>query len=116
MANIALVIGCVCIVDSPARARSVAARAQINNFLAALGQYKEDTGSFPTAQQGLAVLYTRPSGVNNWQGPYLRKSVPLDPWGHAYVYRYSGERPEIISYGADGQPGGTGINADVVER
>jgi len=98
-------------------ARITAARAQINAFMTALGAYKLDTGTFPTTEQGLQALRVRPEGVRQWQGPYLPQEIPLDPWGRPYVYKYPGEQgdePEIISYGADGQPGGEGINADIV--
>lgn len=99
------------------KARVTAARVQINNFRGALGQYKLDTGVFPTTEQGLAALRARPENVNQWQGPYLGQDVPADPWGRPYVYRYPGEHgdePDIVSYGADGQAGGEGINADIV--
>jgi general secretion pathway protein G len=95
----------------------VAARVQINNFEQALTQYKLNTGLFPTTEQGLEALRTKPSTVNQWDGPYLRKEIPLDPWGHPYVYKFPGEHgeePDIISYGSDGQPGGEGMNADIV--
>ncbi|MEN6605495.1 MAG: type II secretion system major pseudopilin GspG [Bryobacteraceae bacterium] len=99
------------------KARVTAARVQLRNFVGALGQYKLDTGVFPTTEQGLQALRTAPSGVTSWQGPYLPQEVPTDPWGHAYVYKYPGEHgdePDIISYGADGQQGGESINADIV--
>jgi general secretion pathway protein G len=99
------------------RARITAARVQINNFRAALGQYKLDTGVFPTTEQGLAALRSRPENVNQWQGPYLGQEVPVDPWGRGYIYKFPGDHgdePDLISYGADGQAGGEGINADVV--
>ena len=97
-------------------ARVVAAHAQINSFMTALGAYKLDTGVYPSTEMGLHVLRTRPQNVNNWQGPYLPKEIPLDPWGHPYLYKYpseKGDEPEIISLGADGQTGGEGTNADV---
>ena len=95
----------------------VAARTQINNFKGALGQYRLATNSFPTTEQGLQALRVAPQGVANWDGPYMPMEIPLDPWGHAYVYKYPGghgEEPDMISLGADGQPGGEGINADIV--
>lgn len=99
-------------------ARVTAARAQINAFMTALGAYKLDTGTYPTTEQGLKALREPPPGVKNWQGPYLPQDIPNDPWGNPYVYRYPGEHggyePEIISYGADGRPGGEGVNADIV--
>ncbi len=99
------------------KARVTAARVQLRNFVGALGQYKLDVGVFPTTEQGLQALRTAPAGVQNWQGPYLPQEVPLDPWGHPYIYKYPGEHgdePDIISLGADGQTGGEGINADIV--
>jgi general secretion pathway protein G len=98
-------------------ARVAAARAQINSFMTALGAYKLDTGTFPTTEQGLQALRVAPSGANQWQGPYLPQEIPVDPWGRAYLYTFPGEHgdePDVTSYGADGQPGGEGINADVV--
>jgi general secretion pathway protein G len=99
-------------------ARITAARAQINSFMTALGAYKLDTGVYPTTEQGLVALRTPPQGARQWQGPYLPQDIPDDPWGNPYVYRFPAEQggpePEIISYGADRQPGGTEINADIV--
>ncbi len=98
-------------------ARKVAARTQINTFMGALSAFKMDTGVFPSNEQGLLALRKAPEGVNNWQGPYLERDLPVDPWGHPYVYHYpseQGDEPEVISYGADGQPGGDGNNADIV--
>ncbi|HEX4275349.1 MAG TPA: type II secretion system major pseudopilin GspG [Bryobacteraceae bacterium] len=99
------------------KARVVAAKQQIENFGLALGQYHLDTGSYPTTEQGLAALRTQPSGVEQWHGPYLQKDLAPDPWAHAYVYKFPGDHgdePDVISYGADGQPGGTDLNADIV--
>jgi general secretion pathway protein G len=98
-------------------ARVVAARAQINSFMTALGAYKLDTGIFPTTEQGLQALRDRPTGLTQWDGPYLPQEIPVDPWAHAYVYKFPGEHgdePDIISNGGDGQPGGEALNADVV--
>jgi general secretion pathway protein G len=98
-------------------AKITAAKAQINGFETALGTYKLDTSTFPSTELGLQALRAKPEGVPNWQGPYLPKDVPMDPWGHPYLYKYPGEHgdePDIISLGADGQPGGEGINADIV--
>jgi general secretion pathway protein G len=99
------------------KARKTAARAQINAYLTALGSYKLDTGNYPTTEQGLQALRTKPENVNGWQGPYTDKEIDNDPWGHPYLYHFPGEHgdePDLISYGADGQPGGDGINADIV--
>jgi general secretion pathway protein G len=98
-------------------ARITAARAQINSFMTALGAYKLDTGMFPTTEQGLQALRDRPAGLTQWDGPYLPQEIPVDPWARPYVYKFPGEHgdePDIISYGGDGQPGGDGLNADIV--
>jgi general secretion pathway protein G len=99
------------------RSRTTAARAQINSFQTALGVYKLDTGKFPTTEQGLKALRVKPEGVERWDGPYLPQDAPADPWGHAYLYKYPGEHgdePDIVSYGADGQPGGGGDDVDIL--
>ncbi len=99
------------------KARVTAARSQLENFMTALGSYKLDTGAFPTTEQGLQALRVKPQDVAQWAGPYMPKDIPKDPWGHDYVYKYPGEHgdePEIICLGADGQPGGEGLNADIV--
>lgn len=92
-----------------------AARAQIDALEKALDQYRLDTGRYPSTEQGLASLMTQPAGVGKWSGPYLKKAVPMDPWGNAYVYRMPGEHGEfdLLSYGKDGQPGGTGEAEDI---
>ncbi len=98
-------------------ARQTAAKAQISSFMTALGAYKLDTSTYPSSDMGLAALRQKPSNLNQWNGPYLPQDVPNDPWGRPYIYKYPGEHgdePDITSYGADGQPGGEGINADVV--
>jgi general secretion pathway protein G len=100
------------------QSKTTITRSQIDNFMTALGTYKLDTGTFPTTEQGLAALRIKPADVNQWNGPYLPKDVPKDPWGRDYLYRFPGEHqpdePEIMSLAADGQPGGEGINADIV--
>jgi general secretion pathway protein G len=91
------------------------AQAQIDSLEKALDQYRLDTGHYPNTEQGLDALMTRPSNELKWQGPYLKKQVPPDPWGKPYVYKYPGEHGEydLFSYGKDGQPGGTGEAADI---
>jgi general secretion pathway protein G len=99
------------------KSKITAARAQIQNFSAALGLYKLDNGSFPTTEQGLNALRVKPADAAQWNGPYMPLDVPKDPWGHDYIYKFPGEHgdePDIVSYGADGQPGGDGINADIL--
>lgn len=92
------------------------ARAQIESFGQALDQYRLDVGSYPTTEQGLLALRAAPQQVARWQGPYLKRDIPEDPWGRAYVYRRPGQHGEydLVSLGADGQPGGDGENTDVV--
>lgn len=92
------------------------ARAQIDAFDKALDQYRLDTRRYPTTEQGLKALVERPVREPQWSGPYLRKAVPLDPWGNPYVYRAPGTKGEydLVSLGKDGQPGGNGENADIV--
>jgi general secretion pathway protein G len=92
-----------------------AARAQIDALEKALDQYRLDTGHYPSMEHGLGALVARPANESKWDGPYLRKAVPLDPWGNAYVYRIPGQRGEydLVSYGKDGQPGGEGEASDI---
>jgi general secretion pathway protein G len=99
------------------QARIVATRTQIDAFMTALGAYKLDTGLFPTTEQGLNALRQQPQGLAQWRGPYLPKEVPMDAWGHPFLYKYPGDHgdePDIVCLGADGQPNGEGINADIV--
>jgi general secretion pathway protein G len=98
------------------KARQKAAKSQIALFEASLDTYRLDVGRYPTSEQGLEALYTRPQGVDKWDGPYLKKQIPRDPWGNAYVYQSPSEHGDyaIVSYGADGSPGGEGIEQDVV--
>ncbi len=96
--------------------KTKAAKAQISLLETALDTYRLDVGKYPTTDQGLEVLRTKPSDVEKWDGPYLPKDVPMDPWGKPYVYRAPGEHGDfdIISYGSDGRQGGEGEDADVV--
>lgn len=98
------------------KSEAKAARAQIDAIGKALDQYRLDVGRYPTTEEGLAALNERPGGDGRWAGPYLRKSVPLDPWGQPYVYRSPGEHGEydLLSLGKDRQPGGTGDAEDIV--
>jgi general secretion pathway protein G len=98
-------------------AKLTQARAQINSFMTALGSYKLDTSTFPSTEQGLQALRAKPENLNGWQGPYLPQDIPTDPWNRPYIYKYPGEHgdePDIISFGADGVPGGDGVNSDIV--
>jgi general secretion pathway protein G len=95
------------------------ARAQIVELEKALDHYRLDVGRYPTTEQGLLALTAKPSDSGKWDGPYLRKAVPLDPWGKAYVYRSPGQSGgdfDLLSFGKDGQPGGTGDGEDISSR
>jgi len=94
-----------------------AARIQIQSFGSALDLFNLDTGRYPTTGEGLNALVQSPGTIPSWNGPYLKGGVlPNDPWGKPYVYRSPGEHGpyDIMSYGSDGQEGGTGTAADVV--
>lgn len=98
------------------RSRMQIARAQIDSFEKGLDQFRIDTGHYPGTDAGLAALLVAPANEPNWHGAYLKKGVPADPWGHAYVYRSpgtDGREYEILTLGADGQQGGTDENADI---
>lgn len=95
------------------------AKAQIESFGRALDAYRVDTGHYPSTEQGLAALVNKPADETKWNGPYLQKAVPPDPWGRPYVYRSpasGGGDFDLLSYGRDGQPGGDGELADVSYR
>lgn len=94
------------------------AKAQIDALEKALDQYRLDTGRYPSNELGLKALVDRPASEPKWLGPYLRKAVPLDPWGKPYVYKVPGEKGDfdLVSYGKDGQPGGAGEAADISNR
>ena len=96
------------------KAKPQAARVQIENLASALEMFRLDVGRYPTEEEGLAVLRQAPSGVDRWDGPYLRKRVPKDPWDRDYVYRRAGKDFEVLSYGADGAPGGSDVDADIL--
>ena len=96
-----------------------AAKAQIESFGKALDAYRIDTGRYPSTEQGLNALVVKPPDEAKWAGPYLQKSIPLDPWSKPYAYRspgLNGADFDLLSYGRDGQPGGEGDQADVSYR
>lgn len=101
-------------------ARVTTARAQIESLVTALDAYRLDNGRYPTTAQGLGALWQKPTvePPMNWTAPYLRKAAPNDPWGRPYVYLAPGlvnpSTYDLLSYGADGTPGGEGENADVM--
>jgi len=92
------------------------AKAQIEAFEKSLDTFRLDVGRYPTTEEGLAALQAAPATAGaKWNGPYLKKGIPPDPWGNPYQYKSPGTRGEyeITSTGKDGQPGGTGDNADI---
>nr|WP_236589097.1 type II secretion system major pseudopilin GspG [Ramlibacter aurantiacus] len=101
------------------KSEQAVARSQVEGFHRALAGYRLDMGSFPSSEEGLASLTGMPptaaAGAATWRGPYLSKAVPLDPWGRPYIYRNPGVRGDydLLSYGKDGQPGGSGDAADI---
>lgn len=97
-------------------AKSDTARLQIEEFGASLDLYKLETGRYPTTQEGMSALVQQPSGVNNWNGPYLKKkTLPKDPWGNDYRYTSPGQHGayDLTSLGADNKDGGEKENQDI---
>lgn len=97
-------------------AKSKTAAVQIADIDKAMELFKLDVGRFPTTEEGLEALATRPPTVSSgWSGPYLKGTLPTDPWGRPYKYQGAGPNGnvEILSLGADGAPGGEGENADI---
>ena len=92
-----------------------AAAAQIDALAKALDQYRLDTGHYPSVEQGLSALMSKPANEPKWDGPYLAKAVPPDPWGHPYQYKFPGEHGDydLFSYAKDGVAGGSGEGADI---
>ena len=90
-------------------------KAQIVGFEKALQQYRLDVGRYPTTEEGLQALMTKPANVSKWGGPYLEKKPPNDPWERPYIYVSPGEHGDvdISSMGRDGRPGGDGLDADI---
>jgi len=103
-------------------AKVSAAKAQLELFALALDQYRLDNDYYPSTAQGLEALRVAVQGdppARNWRGPYLRKPIPLDPWGRPYVYRSPGTDNlngyDLLSYGRDGKPGGEGEDRDLIQ-
>lgn len=92
------------------------ALAQMDALEKALDTFRLDVGRYPTTDEGLGALMQSPASLVRWNGPYLKKTVPADPWGHPFSYRSPGTNREfeILSYGRDGQPGGSGDDADLI--
>ena len=98
------------------KSATTTAKAQIDALGKAVDTYRLDTGHFPTTEQGLNALMTAPASLAKWNGPYLSKAVPADPWGRPYLYQApgaGGRDYDVLSYGKDGVPGGTGEDADL---
>lgn len=102
--------------DQLGKSNTKIARAQVVSLEKALDQYRLDVGRYPTTEQGLAALNTKPAGLERWAGPYLKREVPPDPWGNPYLYKSPGEHGDfdLSSLGSDGQPGGTGEAEDAL--
>ena len=98
------------------KAKRDAAKIEIGQIGQTLDLFKLEVGRYPSSQEGLQALIAQPAGLNNWNGPYWKKStVPKDPWGNDYMYIFPGQHGsyDIISYGADGKEGGDGTDKDV---
>jgi general secretion pathway protein G len=100
------------------KSEQAVAKAQVDAFKKALGAYRMDVGAYPSTEAGLAALMNKPSDTAQalkWNGPYLDGELPADPWGRPYVYTSPGTQGDfdLLSFGKDGQPGGTGDAADV---
>ncbi|HMK48710.1 MAG TPA: type II secretion system major pseudopilin GspG [Thermodesulfovibrionales bacterium] len=103
------------LISKVGKGKTSAAKTQVELLGQALDQFKLETGRYPTTQEGFTALVTNP-GVNGWDGPYLKKGIPNDPWGRPYHYESPGQHNndyDISSYGADGSPGGEGENKDI---
>ena len=98
------------------KSKQKSAKTQIALFETALDMYRLDVGSYPTTDEGLRALREKPSDTDRWDGPYLPKAIPADPWSHDYHYVSPGDHGDydIISYGKDGQEGGEGEDQDIV--
>jgi len=98
------------------KGKSQSAKVQIENISAALDMYRLEVGNYPSTSEGLQALATAPGGARGWNGPYLKKGVPLDPWNNDYQYKRPGSNNQpydLISLGADGSAGGDKENADI---
>ena len=98
------------------KAKLKAAQAQIELLGTALDTFRLDVGRYPSTDEGLQALRQKPGAIDRWDGPYLKKELPLDPWGKPYMYKSPGDHGpyDIVSYGADSAPGGEGDNRDIV--
>ncbi|MES9942452.1 MAG: type II secretion system major pseudopilin GspG [Candidatus Thiodiazotropha sp. 6PLUC2] len=118
MAILAMLAGLVGprVMSALGESKSKTARVQLEELSAALDIYRLDTGNYPRSEQGLIALVQRVDGLENWNGPYLKKPrLPKDPWGADYLYRYPGEHSDfdLYSLGSDGVEGGEGEARDI---
>ncbi len=97
------------------KAKIKAAQAQIELLGTALDTFRLDVGRYPSTDEGLQALRQKPGTLDRWDGPYLKKDLPMDPWGKPYMYKSPGDHGpyDIVSYGADGAPGGEKDNRDL---
>jgi general secretion pathway protein G len=123
LAILALLIGMVApaVLKQLGGAKHKIAQQSIERLGGILDLYKLDVGSYPTTEQGLQALITKPDGVDGWNGPYLKDgNIPIDPWNRPFIYRNPSSRPghdyDLFSLGADGQEGGTGDNEDIYNK
>lgn len=123
LAILALLIGMVApaVLKQLGGAKHKIAEQSIERIAGVLDLYKLDVGSYPTTDQGLGALVTKPDGVDNWNGPYFKDaSIPTDPWNHPFLYRSPSTRPghdyDLYSLGADGKEGGSGENEDIYNK
>jgi general secretion pathway protein G len=99
-------------------AKIAKAKSDIAQMRSFMQQFRLDTGRFPSSDEGLQALVVQPSDVSGWKGPYSDKGIPKDPWGNEYIYEYPGADGDensfdIMTYGSDGAPGGSGEAADI---
>lgn len=123
LAILGLLIGFVgpAVLRQLGNAKHRVAEQSIERIVGVLDLYKLDVGTYPTTEQGLKALIVAPSGVTNWNGPYIKgEDEPNDPWGKPFMYRRPSMRPghdyDLYTFGADGKPGGTGEDADIYNK
>lgn len=121
LAIISIIAGLIVVnvINRPDQARGTTTQVDMRNIASALKIYRLDNGDYPSTAQGLAALVAKPTGepvARNWNSGGYLDAVPIDPWGHPYIYRSPGEGGtgfDLVSTGKDGKPGGEGLDADV---
>jgi general secretion pathway protein G len=98
------------------KGKQIQAKTQIGEFGTVLDTFRLDVGRYPTTEEGLAALQVKPANAENWDGPYMKKDIPLDPWNHPYRYIQPGQHGDydLVSLGSDGVEGGEGVAGDIV--